>query len=89
MSSQLVASGKPKIRAVAKGSVVSLTYEFPYMHQPAKKTLRQLIYDGEKGKILGRTCQNWGKEQIITDDASDIPMKVSIHNHHNFHVVPD
>lgn len=37
------------------------TYEFPIRKPKTKKSLRQLIYDGEKGRILGRTPKNWGK----------------------------
>lgn len=37
------------------------TYEFPIRKPKTKKTLGQLIYDGEKGRILGRTPKNWGK----------------------------
>lgn len=37
------------------------TYEFPIRKPKTKKSLGQLIYDGEKGRILGRTPKNWGK----------------------------
>lgn len=55
----------PKIvkRRSTAGSVIQ-TYEFPLQMQP-KKTLGQLLYDSKKGKILGRTPKNWGKEFSI------------------------
>ncbi|XP_063701767.1 sodium/potassium-transporting ATPase subunit beta-2-like isoform X2 [Culicoides brevitarsis] len=37
------------------------TYEFPARKAKQKKTLGQLIYDGEKGRILGRTPKNWAQ----------------------------
>ena len=46
-------------------SAVELTYEFPYMHQPEKKTLRQLIYSSKSGKVFGRTPKNWGMFTIV------------------------
>lgn len=66
MSSEkhLAAAGKPKIvprRSSKKGSFDMTTYEFPAMIRPRDKTLRELIYDREKGKVFGRTPKNWGK----------------------------
>lgn len=60
MSGHMVAgqSGQPR---KSKGSVVSTTYEFPYMRQASDRTLGQIIYDSKQGKILGRTPKNWGK----------------------------
>lgn len=54
---------KPQIipRKSKDGSISSITYEFPYMLQPEKKTLRQLIYSSKSGKVFGRTPKNWGK----------------------------
>jgi len=54
---------QPKIipRKSKDGSISSVTYEFPYMLQPEKKTLRQLIYSSKSGKVLGRTPKNWGE----------------------------
>lgn len=38
------------------------TYEFPYMRKPPKKkTLSEIIWDGEQGKVFGRTCKSWGQ----------------------------
>lgn len=56
-------SSQPKVmpRRATKGSLVSQTYEFPYMRQPKTRTLGQLIYDSKQGKVLGRTPKNWGK----------------------------
>lgn len=65
MSSHLVSgqSGQPKAAPRrSKGSVVSTTYEFPYMRQKTERTFGQLIYDSKQGKVLGRTPKNWGKE---------------------------
>jgi hypothetical protein len=57
-----MSNGQPKITPRrSKGSVVSNTYEFP--RQAEKKTLAQLIYDGENGKVFGRTPKNWGKSE--------------------------
>lgn len=60
-------SGQPKVtpRRGTKGSMSSTTYEFPYMRQKTERTLGQLIYDGEQGKILGRTPKNWGKSRTL------------------------
>lgn len=59
-----MSAGQPKIvPRRSKGSVVSTTYEFPYLRQAEKKTLGQLIYDGENGKVFGRTPKNWGKAE--------------------------
>lgn len=56
-------SSQPKVTPRrSKGSIVSQTYEFPYMRQARQRTLAQLIYDGRQGKILGRTPKNWGKQ---------------------------
>lgn len=58
---------KPAIvprRSKTDGSISSTTYEFPYMNQPAKKSLRELIYSSKSGKVLGRTPKNWGKVSI-------------------------
>jgi len=60
-------SGQPKRRS--KGSVVSTTYEFP-MRQPTNKSLRQIIYDGKEGKVLGRTPRNWGKKRNFLSDVN-------------------
>lgn len=43
------------------GSVVSQTYEFPYLREKNEKTLGQLMYDSKAGKVLGRTPKNWGE----------------------------
>lgn len=51
--------------SASKPRLTSTTYEFPIRKPVEKKTLRQLIYDGEKGRILGRTPKNWGKNYII------------------------
>lgn len=40
-----------------KGSIVSTTYEFPL--KPVERSLGQMIYDGQKGTVLGRTGKNW------------------------------
>lgn len=59
-----MSAGQPKITPRrSKGSVVSTTYEFP--RQAEKKTLGQLIYDGENGKVFGRTPKNWGKKKKL------------------------
>lgn len=54
-------TSQPKVtpRRSKGGSIVSQTYQFPY--KPAEKSLGQLIYDSEQGKVLGRTPRNWGK----------------------------
>ncbi|CRL00884.1 CLUMA_CG014135, isoform A [Clunio marinus] len=68
MSTQMQTSAHGQLRNARKsikGSIQSTTYEFPYMRQPEKKTLGQLIYDREKGKILGRTLPNWGELLIF------------------------
>jgi hypothetical protein len=63
-----MSAGKPKIVPQrSKGSVVSTTYEFPYQRQAEVKTLRQIIYDGENGKVLGRTPKNWGKKRYVVE----------------------
>lgn len=56
----------PKIipRKSKDGSITTTTYEFPYMHQPEKKSLRELIYSSKSGKVLGRSPKNWGKKSI-------------------------
>lgn len=46
----------------SKGSVVSTTYEFPYMRKATERTFGQIIYDSKQGKVLGRTPKNWGEE---------------------------
>lgn len=48
-------SNKPKPR------LQSTTYEFPIRGPAEKKTLRQIIYDKQEGRVLGRTPKNWGK----------------------------
>jgi len=50
-----------KKRRSTKGSVTATTYEFPYMRQKKERTLGQLIYDGQQGKVFGRTPKNWGE----------------------------
>lgn len=48
------------------GKLTTTTYEFPYMRKPpAKKTLGQIIYDNEKGKVLGRTPKSWREYYCI------------------------
>uniref|UniRef100_A0A336JWG7 CSON011439 protein n=1 Tax=Culicoides sonorensis TaxID=179676 RepID=A0A336JWG7_CULSO len=36
-------------------------YEFPVRKPKTKKSLRELVYDSEKGRILGRTPKNWAQ----------------------------
>jgi hypothetical protein len=60
-----MAAGQSNQPRKSKGSVVSTTYEFPYMRQASDRTLRQLIYDSRQGKVLGRTPKNWGKTFVF------------------------
>jgi sodium/potassium-transporting ATPase subunit beta len=55
-------STNPKIvKRSTKGSVVSTTYEFPLDRKKNQRTLKEIIYDRENGKVLGRTPKNWGE----------------------------
>lgn len=48
-------------KKLSNAQMTYTTYEFPLRKPKQKKTLGQLIYDSEKGRILGRTPKNWGK----------------------------
>lgn len=65
---------KPTIvsRKSKDGGISSTTYEFPYMLQPEKKSLGELIYSSKSGKVLGRTPRNWGKVSIATTSPPPI-----------------
>lgn len=63
-------SNQPKVTSrKSKGSVVSTTYEFPY--KPAEKSLGTLIYDNQKGTVLGRTPKNWGEFGCVAQKHTD------------------
>lgn len=51
-------------KKLSNAQMTYTTYEFPLRKPKQKKTLGQLIYDSEKGRILGRTPKNWGKYYI-------------------------
>lgn len=50
-------------RQKSRGSdLITTTYEFPYMKKPIQKSFGQMVYDGQNGKIFGRTPKSWGKK---------------------------
>ncbi|XP_055712084.1 sodium/potassium-transporting ATPase subunit beta-2-like [Phlebotomus papatasi] len=44
-----------------KNGMSQVTYEFPYMRQPEKKSVAKFFYDKEKGTFLSRTPASWAK----------------------------
>jgi hypothetical protein len=66
MSTQATGEAIPlKAKRKSRGSEVvatATTYDFDqYMKKPKDKTLGQLVYDRQNGKVFGRTPKNWGK----------------------------
>ena len=54
-------------RQKSRGSdLVAKTYEFSdsYMTKPEQKSFGQLVYDGQNGKVFGRTPKNWGEKFV-------------------------